>query len=399
MSAATVEGMTEQPHPNRVRLLPWDIPDRLIDSALVVLTVVGFVGREANGEGTFEPIEWIALTVAIVMILLRRRYPREALGLAIAAAAGVVAVTDGPNLLLPIALVLLFNVAQRFDRRTAIVAGAATTAAFFLIITAVLRQDAFGGAGLAAIAWPAFAAAAGAAVRSARESVRSADERALRAEESQNLEAQRRVVEERLRIARDVHDLVAHHIAVINVQSAVAGHLMETDPPAAGEALDVVRSAASTVVDQLGELLGVLRSPDDADEPTAPTPDLAAIGDLISSFAASGLTVRTETSGAPRPMSGLAELAAYRVVQEALTNAHKHGKGSATVSLRFGGDGLEVTVANPVTTLDPDDNHDGFGLIGMRERVEAVGGNLESGLSHGGQQFEVAATIPGKDHE
>lgn len=399
MSPATVAGMNEQPHPNRVRLLPWDIPDRLIDTVLTVLTVVGFVAREANGEGSFEPIEWIALTVAIVMILLRRRYPREALGLAIAAAAGVVAVTDGPNLLLPVALVLLFNVAQRFDRRTAIVAGAVTTAAFFLIITAVLRQDAFGGAGLAAIAWPAFAGAAGAAVRSARESVSTAEERALRAEESQDLEAQRRVIEERLRIAHDVHDLVAHHIAVINVQSAVAGHLMETDPPAAGEALDVVRSAASTVVDQLGELLGVLRSPEDLDEPTAPTPNLAAIGDLISSFAASGLNVRTETSGAQRPMSGLAELTAYRVVQEALTNAHKHGEGSATVSLRFGDDGLEVTVTNPINTLDPSHNHDGFGLIGMRERVEGVGGSLESGTSHRGQQFEVAATIPGKDHE
>ena len=389
--------MYEQPHPNRVRLLPWQIPDRLIDAVLVFVLAGGFLVRNVVDDIGYGAAEWFALAVAVALILARRRFPVQTLVIAIVASAGAAAMTDRPSVLLLVALVALFNVAQQYDRTTAIVAGAATTACFLLMVTALLRQVPLGGAGLASIAWPAFAATAGAAVRSTRESVSAAEERALRAEQSRELEAQRRVVEERLRIARDVHDLVAHHIAVINVQSAVAGHLIESDPPAAVEALGVVRGAAATVVDQLGELLSVLRSADGVDEPTAPTPDLAAIDDLISSFAASGLSVRHESSGAPRPMSSLAELTAYRVVQEALTNAHKHGDGTATVSLRFDDAGLELAVVNPTGSPAADGN--GFGLIGMRERVEAIGGTIEAATSHGGRQFEIAATIPAKGHE
>lgn len=389
--------MYEQPHPTRVRLLPWHLPDWLIDAVLILVLAGGSFVRNVVDDDGDGAAAWVALAVAIALIPARRRFPVQTLVIAIVASVVAVTVTDRPNVLLLVALVAVFNVAQQYDRRVAIVAGAATTACFLLMITAVLREVPLGGAGLASIAWPAFAATAGAAVRSTRESVSAAEERARRAEESRELEAQRRVVEERLRIARDVHDLVAHHIAVVNVQSAVAGHLMESDPPAAVDALGVVRSAAATVVDQLSELLGVLRSAEAADEPTAPTPDLAAIDDLISSFAASGLAVRHETSGAPRPMSSLAELTAYRVVQEALTNAHKHGDGTAAVSMRFDDEGLQVSVINPTSSRAADGT--GFGLIGMRERVEAVGGTIEAETAPGGRQFEIAATIPAKDHE
>lgn len=389
--------MSAQPHLDRVRLLPWSIPHWLIDAVLISITIVGFVARQFVDDGGFETAEWISLAVSIVLLLTRRRYPVQTLAIAVAVSAVVIAVTDRPPVLFPVALIALFTVALQFPRRTAIVAGAITTASFLLMITTLLRRGVIDGAGLASISWPAFAAAAGAAVRSTRLNVAAAEERALRAEESRELEAQRRVVEERLRIARDVHDLVAHHIAVINVQSGVAGHLMESDPAAAGQALDVVRDSASTVVDQLGELLGVLRSPDDSDELIAPTPDLAAIDDLISSFASSGLAVRDERSGTPRPLSGSAEVAAYRVVQEALTNAHKHGGGTACVALRYNDDGLSIVASNPVIGHGNDTHDHGFGLIGMRERVEAVGGALEAGPSDDGQQFEIAATIPRKD--
>ncbi len=389
--------MSEQPHPDRVRLLPWAIPDWLIDAVLISITIVGFVARHTVSDDGFETAEWISLAVAVVLLLARRRYPVQTLAIAVAASAVVISVTDRPPVLFPVALMALFTVALQFPRRTAIVAGAVTTASFLLMITTLLRRGVIDGAGLAAIAWPAFAAAAGAAVHSTRLNVASAEERAHRAEESRELEAQRRVVEERLRIARDVHDLVAHHIAVVNVQSGVARHLLDTDPAAAGRSLDIARSAASTVVDELGELLGVLRSPDDSGEPTTPTPDLAAIDDLISSFASSGLAVRDERSGTPRPLSGSAELAAYRVVQEALTNAHKHGDGTASVALRFNDDGLSIVASNPVSGNGNDIQVHGFGLIGMRERVDAVGGAFEAGLSDDGRQFEIAATIPRKD--
>ena len=392
----TVVRVIEQPHPVGVRLLPWAIPDRVVDAALVTLFVVGFSVRIVFENVEPDASEWIALVLGVVLLLTRRRFPVPTLVAAIASAAAVIAAIDRPTLLLPVALVVLFTVASRFPRRPAIVAGALTTVSFVLMILVLMRRDVFDGASLAAIAWPAFATAAGAAVRSTRLNIADAQERAVRAEESRELEAQRRVIEERLRIARDVHDLVAHHIAVVNVQSGVAGHLLESDPKAAAEALDVVRSAASTVLDELGGLLDVLRSADEPGDPTAPTPRLAAIDDLISSFAASGLVVQDERSGALRPLSESAEVAAYRVVQEALTNAHTHGDGTASVALRFDDEALDIVVANPVGDVTPPAGGSGYGLAGMRERVEAVGGTVEFGRVHDGRMFRIAAAIPRK---
>ena len=394
---------TRSAPPIRVRLLPWRIPDWLIDSVLITVLALGSLARHfaENEGGDFGETEWIALAAATALIVARRWYPVPTLVIAIAASAVVVVITDRPTVLFIVSLIALFNVAQEYGRRTAVVAGVITTGCFMLMITAVLGEIPLGGAGLASIAWPAFAATAGAVVRSTRESVLAAQERAMRAEKSREIEIQGRVVEERLRIARDVHDLVAHHITVINVQAAVAAHLMESDASAAVEAIDVVRGAATTVIDELGGLLGVLRSAEEINEPTAPTPDLAAIDDLISSFATSGLIVRHQTSGAPRPLSALAELTAHRVVQEALTNAHKHGGDTATVSLRFDDEGLKVAVVNPVSAVagDTDARRDGYGLVGMRERVEAIGGTLSAGSSANGQQFEILATIPAKGRE
>lgn len=390
--------MPEQPHPDRVRLLPWNVPDWLVDAVLIAMVTVASLLRRVADDIDDDAVEWATLAVSIGLIVARRRFPVQTLVVAILATTGIVIVTDRPSLLLPVTLVILFNVAQRYERRTAIIAGAATTASFIIIVTAVLGEVPLGGAALASIAWPAFAATAGAALRSTRESVSNAEERALRAEASRELESERRVVEERLRIARDVHDLVAHHLAVVNVQSAVAQHLLASDPPAAEQALELVRGAASTAVDQLGELLGVLRSPDGTDDATAPTPDLAAIDDLISSFGASGLSVSLETSGTPRPMSSLAESTAYRVAQEALTNAHKHGAGTAAVALRFDDAGLTVAVTNPIGSDSGSSTGDGtgFGLIGMRERVESTGGTFSTSTSSGGRVFELSVLIPAK---
>ena len=389
--------MDEQPHPDGVRLLPWALPGRLIDATLVTVTVVGFTVRSSVDDSIHQSADWVALALAVALLLTRRRFPVPTLAAAVVASTVIIAITDRPTGLLPIALVALFTVASRYERRQAIIAGALTTAGFVFMITALLRRDAVDGASLAAIAWPAFATAAGAAVRSARLNIAAAQDRAARAEESRELEARRRVIEERLRIARDVHDLVAHHIAVVNVQSGVAGHLLESDPAGAAEALDVVREAAGTVIDQLGELLGVLRSDDDATDPTAPTPDMAAIDDLISSFGSSGLSVQDERSGRPRPLSQSAELAAYRVVQEALTNAHKHGDGTASITLRFDDDGLRIVVTNPIAPGPSSADDGGYGLAGMRERVTAVGGSVESGRTGDGRTFRVAASIPRKD--
>ena len=341
-----------------MRLLPWAVPSWLFDVGLVSIAVIGFLRRPFSTDGSFEVADMIALVLGVAFLLARRRFPLASLAASAIASVVVVASMDRPSMLLPVTLAILFTVGLERERRVAMIAGAVTTVLFGALVIALLQQGTIDGAGLASIAWPAFAVAAGIGIRASRENMASAQERARRAERSRELEAERRVVEERLRIARDVHDLVAHHIAVINVQAGVASHLMTSDPGAATEAVDTVRGAASTVIDQLGELLSVLRSADDADEPIAPTPNLESIDDLISSFSASGLVVRRETTGAPRPLSESGELAAYRVVQEALTNAHKYGDGSVDVALRFDDAGLEVGVRNAVA----DGHRLGFGI-------------------------------------
>lgn len=392
---ATVDRMNDEPHPDGVRLSPWRVPSWLIDATLIGILVIGFLRRsfrESGGEAGFDPIDWVIVAIGATLLLSRRRFPLASLAAAVAATTALSVITDRPILLMPVTIVLLFNVGLRRERRVAIIAGAITTVAFAVVVIALLQHGEIGGAGLAAIAWPAFAIAAGAAIRTTRENIAAAREQARRAEQSRQLEARRQVVEERLRIARDVHDLVAHHIAVINVQAGVADHLLTSDPSAASNALDVVRGAAATVVDELGELLAVLRTPDDASDPTAPTPDLEAVADLISSFAASGLTIEHETSGSARSLTPSAELAAYRVVQEGLTNAHKYGDGHATVSLAFEPAWLRVQISNRVDSGVASGN--GFGLVGMRERVEAVGGSLTIDANPTNHMFRLTAMLP-----
>ena len=352
---------------------------------------VSFGGRSPRPGHSKSPTGSL-WSPAIAFILTRRRYPVPTLIAAVSLSMIVVAVTDRPSMLLPISLVMLFTVGLQCERRVSLIAGAITTVAFGGLVIALLSQGDLDGAGLASIAWPAFAATAGIGVRASRLNLAATQERVRQAEASRELESERRVVEERLRIARDVHDLVAHHIAVINVQSGVAGHLIESDPVAATQALSVVRSAASTVVDELGDLLGVLRSPEDVDDPNAPTPDLAAIEDLISSFDASGLDIRRESSGTRRDFSDSAQLAAYRVVQEALTNAHKYGTGTADVALRFDEHGVEIAVSNAIDHAVESGN--GYGLVGMRERVDTVGGTLSAEQSPDGSRFNLVASIP-----
>lgn len=390
----TVVAMSAQPHPAGVRLLPWRIPPGIIDGVLISIALVGFLRRPFAESGGYETADWIALVTGVAFLLARRRFPVATLVASVATSLVVVTIVDRPSMLLPVTLVILFTVGLQCERRTALIAGAVTTAVFAGLVIALLSQGDLDGAGLASIAWPAFAVTAGIGVRASRLNLAATQERAVQAEASRELESERRVIEERLRIARDVHDLVAHRIAVISVQSGVAGHLVESDPAAAAEALGVVRTAAASVVDELGDLLGVLRSPDEPDDPTAPTPDLAAIEDLISSFAASGLQITRETSGVPRDFSDSAQLAAYRVVQEALTNAHKYGAGRADVALRYDEAGVQIEVSNAINHAAAQGN--GYGLVGMRERVDAIGGTLVADPSPDGEHFRVMALIPGR---
>jgi signal transduction histidine kinase len=260
------------------------------------------------------------------------------------------------------------------------------------------------------------------AVRNRRAYVAAVEERARRAEESRAREAQRMVGEERLRIARELHDVLAHHIAVINVQAGVAGHLLERQPKQAREALDHVRSAARSVLSEMQAVVTVLREPGDpafADPahmvpahmvpaqgvpaqgvPAEPIPGMDRVDELLEGFRAAGLTIDTVVRGVPVPLPAAVDLVAYRVVQESLTNVRKHaGKAVVEIELNYRPENLAMTVANtgagrPAKAAAQEAvSPGGFGLIGMRERVGSVGGQMSANPTADGG-FVTAVSLP-----
>jgi signal transduction histidine kinase len=250
---------------------------------------------------------------------------------------------------------------------------------------------------LAVFAWTGMAAAAGDAIRSRRAFLHAVQERAERAERTREEEARRRVAEERLRIARDLHDVVAHHIALVNVQAGVAAHVMDKRPDQAKEALSHVREAGRSALGELRATVGLLRQCGDPEAPTEPAPGLDRLDELVGTFRSAGLRVevaRTDQGAAP---PAAVDLAAYRIVQEALTNVRKHAGADARaeVSVVREGPRMEITVLDDGAgeAERPDDGGGGHGLLGMRERVTALRGTLTTGPRHGGG-FRVHAILP-----
>jgi signal transduction histidine kinase len=215
------------------------------------------------------------------------------------------------------------------------------------------------------------------------------------------------VGEERARIARDLHDVVAHHVSVMTVQAAAARRQLDRDPQRSAEAMAAVETTGRTALAEMRRIVGILRSPDD-DEPAdqmearAPQPGLAELPTLITQIGEAGLPVSLRVIGEPRPLSAGIDLAAYRIVQEALTNSLRHaGPTTAEVVLRYASRELVVQVLDRGHGLAADlDNRGrraarplGHGLLGMRERVGVYGGELYAGPRAGGG-FEVLARVP-----
>jgi signal transduction histidine kinase len=238
------------------------------------------------------------------------------------------------------------------------------------------------------------AVAAGHAARSRRDYLAEVEARARHAEADRDAEAARRVTEERLRIARDLHDAVGHQLALIHVQAGVAEHVLADPPAPATQALRHIRTASRAALAELTDTVGLLRQPGDPGAPVDPVPALGGLGDLVATFGRSGLSITTRITGTPRPTGAAADLTAYRVVQEALTNVCKHaGPTTVDVEVAYASDCLIVTVDNAATG-EPGvvAAGSGHGLVGMRERVAALGGVLDAAPYPGG--YRVRATLP-----
>lgn len=371
----------------RARMPGW--ARDLIAAVLVLLTAFGPLVRFTDG---LSPVGWIVVGLPVALMFVRRRYPWAVL-VACVACFVVVSLTLAltPFSALPTGIAV-FTIATRTNRRTVVITVLSVLAV--MIPASVFHEWAsLHPLTMLVLVMVGFFAAAGDAIRSRRAYIDEITQRAVQAEQTREAEASRRVAEDRLRIARDLHDTVAHQISVINLHAAVAGRAIDDDPDAAKSALATVGTASRRVLSEIGDLLSTLRAPDES-QPLAPTPGMGMVSALIDEFEASGLHVTARIEGELDDLPAAVDLACYRLVQEALTNAHKHGSvPRAHVWIERGESALRIVVTNPVSSgADADDASAGHGLLGIRERVTGVGGTLSTGRDGG--TFRIDALIP-----
>ncbi|WP_327356662.1 sensor histidine kinase [Streptomyces sp. NBC_01304] len=359
-----------------------------------------------------DRLSLVLMALGSLALVYRRRAPMLVLA-ATSAVTVIELITGEPRA--PVAMsavIALYTVAASTDRPTTWRVGLATMAVLTAVAMLAGPLPWYSQENLGVFAWTGMAAAAGDAVRSRRAFVDAIRERAERAEQTRDEEARRRVAEERLRIARDLHDVVAHHIALVNVQAGVASHVMDKRPDQAKEALAHVREASRSALNELRATVGLLRQSGDPEAPTEPAPGLARLADLVDTFRHAGLPVEVVRADDGMTLPAAVDLAAYRVIQEALTNVQKHAgqDAKAEVSVIRVGPNVEVTILDDGPQPDPkaraksDAKSDakaeaepepggGHGLLGMRERATALGGSIAVGPRYGGG-FRVHAILP-----
>jgi signal transduction histidine kinase len=395
----------------------------LADAAIAVgvfvaATLTTFHGTPAGTIGN-RGLATAAAVVACGALVVRQVHPVLALAVSAVAAEVFLVQTRGTAdvLILLAPCIALYTVADVIERRRGLLIGVAALAACVLA-HALLHVGVLGPLGPQNVAFAALgglAIAAGDSSRNRRAYLAEVERRASRAELEREQDARRRVAEERLRIARDLHDSVGHHLALISVQSDVAARAIDGDAAASRAALQHVKSASRKALAELRDTVSLLREPGEPVAPTEiPAPGLDAVDELVTGLRAAGLEIECLLTGRAVPLAPAADLTAYRVIQESLTNVRKHSAGRrARLALGYGRAELSITVddlggaesaggtgeARPVPHPDADllisDLLPGgrHGIEGMRERVLAIGGRFAAGSRPGGG-FRVTAALP-----
>jgi signal transduction histidine kinase len=390
---------------NAIRSRPY-IVDTLIAAVAFAATIAGPPAGHPENTGPVTPVTVALGAVMCGSLVFRRALPRTVAAVTVAGVVVTLILVGTRTPLDVVPVIALATLATHSSRRVAWTAGAISALALAVARVTVSDVSWIGQEVAGQTAWIGMAIAAGDSLRSRRAYVAAVEERARRAEQTREEEAERRVMEERLRIARELHDVLAHHIALINVQAQVAAHMMDDEPGQAREALGHIRQAGRAALDELRTTVGLLRRPGATEElPTEPAPGLDRLPELITSFTAAGLKVDCHLEGTPRPLPSPVELTAFRVVQEALTNVSKHAGDAATrVRITYGHRDLTVDVTDDGRTGEDGhrgaERHDGtdgtatgHGLVGMRERALSVGGTFSVGPSQG-RGFRVHAVLP-----
>jgi signal transduction histidine kinase len=338
-------------------------------------------------RGPTTTAAYVLLAVGGASLAARRRYPVGVLAVTLAATLGASAAGgSGPIWL---ALIVAFFTAVLARQRAAAIAS--------LVIgygASVWPPWLIGRGGHTSVAFALGLAAGLLFLLIVAELIRIRSQRAYALQRSREEELRRRASEERMRMARDLHDVVAHNISVINVQANTALHLMDRQPERARSALTTINDVSKQALVELRSVLGVLRDVDDR-APRSPSPGLAALGDLVDTAGAAGLAVRVAEEGQRPPLPADVDLAAYRIIQEALTNSARHSGGAnATVRLAYGADALEVEVYDDGAGRPAGQaGGSGSGIAGMTGRAAALGGTLRAGPRPAGG-FGVRAWLP-----
>jgi signal transduction histidine kinase len=366
------------------------IADAALAAGLAAFAAVG-THFAAHGQHAYRQVDAGAYALAVAAagaLVWRRRYPVQVMGVVFAVTLAYFALGyPGGPIWLPL-IIAYFTAAVRGHRLAAAITAAAGFAVFpwldYLLRNARPPSPIFLGA---LAAWLLL-------VLGAAEIVRGRRERAAETARIREQEQLRQASEERLRIARELHDAIGHHLSLINVQSGVALHLGEELPEQARSSFSAIKQASKEALSELRSVLSVLRQEDEP-APRSPTSTIARLDDLVSQAAAAGLAVRTEIDGPPRPLPFSVDAAAYRIVQEALTNVTRHaGPATAVVRVCYAERDLAVQVDDDGSGPPPDPHSgNGKGIIGMRERAAALGGELQAGPRPGGG-FRVRARLP-----
>jgi len=359
--------------------------------------------RLPRGMGPFEhqfvtpPIAFAIAALCILPLALRRRFPASVL---VATAVGTILYQVQhfpPSMVIAGLLVALYTAGTLLDRRRLALVAVPVAVAVIGFMLPKWGDTLFWPDLVRTIAVLAVAAALGDATRNRRAYVAQVEMRAAEAERTREEEAARRVDEERLRIARELHDVTAHSLSIVAVQSGVALHVLDTDTNAARAALVAIRQTSRDSLQELRGMLGILRGSGEAagGAPLSPSPGLARLSDVVRPLRDAGLDV--EVTGLPLDVAlpAIVDASAYRIVQEALTNVLRHA-GSATVRTAIvrDEDSLRIEVVDDGTASEtapvPEPGH---GIIGMRERALALGGSFEAGPREGGG-WRVLAVLP-----
>jgi signal transduction histidine kinase len=373
----------------------------LIDVAIATVALAvsllilsrGGIGATHIESGQLDLVSVLLTSCSTLPLLAWRRYP---IGV-FAATAGATALLGALGYSVGIAIgpaVALYLLAASRDERdpwTRAITVAVVGAFIAYLAAAAVGQGAFPGSELlhTSLAW-AVAWFAGDRTRLRREQIAELEERALRAERDAERERKLAAAEERARIACDLHDSAGHAINAIALRAGAAR--MRQDPERSQAALKAIEKLARNTVGEIDQIVGTLRDRRAANGAIEAPPGLASLDTLLTRHAAAGLEVSVACEGEPRHLESAVDQAAYRILQEALTNAARHGTGPARIELAYHRAALELTVSNGAAGESAPRSNGGHGLIGMRERATLLGGSLEAGRVKGA--FRIRARLP-----